>query len=337
MVRKRIIIDLRTSGNDYWHVKNSIAIDASELRNRLYELPDGKVCYIDLLGSSKLVLDSTKQFLESRKWAVCNIWNLQDEKTDEVPAGMPPFSNFEIVMGPQQMLPLLCDPCPLLLNVIKTIELSIADSKTCLDFGCGSGRDTMFLALRGFQVTAVDFESGLLLRVSNWAKRFGNYVKDNITLSRTKLRKDGMWKVYEDFETSKHMVYPPVRTPPLKRLHQLCGKMADGSSVSLLWFETQYDCVLLSRFFLRIPGVFDIFGNLVKPGGFFILHQFYADDAAEFANRFGHPKDPDRIIQKDDLEFFKSYEWEIMKNEVDTLVDGRTVINFVAKKLIIGQ
>lgn len=43
-------------------------------------------------------------------------------------------------------------------------------NSTALDLGCGEGRDSIFLSLHGFNVTAIDISENGLLKLSNFAK-----------------------------------------------------------------------------------------------------------------------------------------------------------------------
>eukprot|EP01043_Picozoa_sp_COSAG02_P018047 COSAG02_NODE_832_length_16660_cov_16.228006_10_plen_980_part_00 len=70
----------------------------------------------------------------------------------------------------------LWHPSPCLSELIETIERQLGDrgesSQTILDLGCGTGRDCIFLAMRGgFTVTGVDYLEKQLVRARDLASR----------------------------------------------------------------------------------------------------------------------------------------------------------------------
>lgn len=73
---------------------------------------------------------------------------------------------FTIVSSP------LWKPTQVLEDLIDRIE-SGTDSRFAMDLGCGSGRDVCFLALRGWDVCAVDNMPKALDRVKRMSKKFG--------------------------------------------------------------------------------------------------------------------------------------------------------------------
>ena len=69
----------------------------------------------------------------------------------------------------------LWKPSPCLQEVIEPIERQLAvhagSKNTALDLGCGTGRDCIFLAKRGFAVTGVDYLEKQLVRARDLASR----------------------------------------------------------------------------------------------------------------------------------------------------------------------
>lgn len=64
------------------------------------------------------------------------------------------------------------NPSPFLSRVIDTI-LRIAPGKRSLDIACGEGRNSIFLAQQGFQVTALDISDVALVKAAKWAEQEG--------------------------------------------------------------------------------------------------------------------------------------------------------------------
>jgi cyclopropane fatty-acyl-phospholipid synthase-like methyltransferase len=68
---------------------------------------------------------------------------------------------------------------------IKGVEpLKTAEAKTVLDIGCGYGRDTVYLAKQGFQVTGIDFSKEMIAQGEKWAKEESlniAFIVDNFT------------------------------------------------------------------------------------------------------------------------------------------------------------
>lgn len=69
----------------------------------------------------------------------------------------------------------LWQPAPMLRALLPTIEAQLppAMPRVCVDLGCGGGRDTVFLALRGWRVVAIDQHPRLLQRLQHFATNAG--------------------------------------------------------------------------------------------------------------------------------------------------------------------
>jgi SAM-dependent methyltransferase len=70
----------------------------------------------------------------------------------------------------------LWQPNPFLVDALSAIasrEPDVAAGRTAVDIACGTGRDAVYLALSGFDVTAVDHLPDALTRAADLAARYG--------------------------------------------------------------------------------------------------------------------------------------------------------------------
>lgn len=68
----------------------------------------------------------------------------------------------------------LWQPNPLLSEIIESVEQAIS-GRTAIDLACGAGRDSVYLAKRGWQVTGIDYQADALERCQRLA--LSNQVK----------------------------------------------------------------------------------------------------------------------------------------------------------------
>lgn len=134
----------------------------------------------------------------------------------------------------------LWSPTPVLAGHIATIESRLsagsAEAFCCVDLGCGAGRDSAFLGLRGWRVVAVDNMAKALQRAESLAARLG--VSDKLTSSLVDVKKD-----------------------PDALVNLVRDRTAGGC-----------DLLLVARFFVRplLPTLRDI----VRPGGCVLFTHF---------------------------------------------------------------
>ena len=105
-------------------------------------------------------------------------------------------------------------------NTQLVAEVSDMLPGTALDVGCGEGADTLWLATRGWQVTAVDISPSALDRARSHAVRVGAEVAGRITWVHADLTSATAMLTSYDLVTAHFM-----HVPSAQRAH-LYGKLA---------------------------------------------------------------------------------------------------------------
>lgn len=204
-------------------------------------------------------------------------------------------------------------PTPSLLENIQNIENKLNDLsssssiRTCIDCGCGAGRDAVFLALRKcWQVFAVDNMPKALKRVE--------HLRDRCEVT-TKM----VEPVLLDVKKNPQSLIQFIHDHHIKK--SLCQQ--DNGQ------EEGVDMVLVARFFHRPLLTLNILKDIIKPGGFIFFHHFL--DGVQ-NHKIGHPSSPSDYAEKGEL--LSSFEgWHVMMNdEITTLSDGRPMVNFIAQR-----
>lgn len=140
------------------HLPNTAHFSWPELQQRLNELPAAPA---DLgLIAPEAQLDAIQSFLREKGYNLVSC--LTDiEFTNSPPPGL--------VVGLKSAR--LWSPNPLLQQVIQRDLLQVSHAPlTALDLGCGGGRDAVFLAEQGWQVTAIDQEQRVIERAKTLAQ-----------------------------------------------------------------------------------------------------------------------------------------------------------------------
>ncbi|MES1909198.1 MAG: hypothetical protein MHM6MM_001980 [Cercozoa sp. M6MM] len=179
-------------------------------------------------------------------------------------------------------------PCPFLQRSVASLSPG-----TVLDVGCGSGRDSVFLAMQGWQVTSLDHLSKMCQRTQTLAERH----KVAVRTVKAKSSPDATlaFSSREDLDHVKN---------------------------------TQFDLVVCVRFLQR--EILPMLAQMVKPGGRFLCQQF--SDGCQHVGPCS-PSDPQRILQEKELtRTFESFGFLVEQDEVVHLSDGRPVCNFRARK-----
>jgi SAM-dependent methyltransferase len=101
---------------------------------------------------------------------------------------------------------------------------------TALDLGCGEGGDAVWLALRGWQVTAVDVSPTALRRAAEHAQQAG--VADRITTERHELGRSFPGGTYD--LVSAAFLHSPVELPREDVVRQAAAAVAPGGRLVVL-------------------------------------------------------------------------------------------------------
>ncbi len=154
------LIDLRSNADFVRaHVVGATSLPFHELRLRRHELPDrGGALFVCHDG------DSSDAEAMLRDWGYDVLDVLPMTADDVTDLG----SLVALESGARSRQ--LWQPNALLPRVINEIENHVA-TRCALDLACGSGRDSLYLAQRGWQVTAVDIQHDALQRLRLSAER----------------------------------------------------------------------------------------------------------------------------------------------------------------------
>lgn len=152
-------IDLRPATKyQAYHIANTTSLPWQRLAVSMHELPDRHV-ELQLLGSEE-DLQAAHAFLLEKGYTVSR--------------SIPSSSSFWSWAHTEQLVETGCQSIPLwqanplLAKSIVLIESS-TPGRTALDLACGAGRDAVFLARRGWQVTAIDHKADALQRCQSLA------------------------------------------------------------------------------------------------------------------------------------------------------------------------
>lgn len=171
------ILDLRAAANyQAGHLKSSTWLCWQDLPECLNELP-ATPAKLFLVGD-KEEIEAASIFLDSKGYEVNGSLVIEDDaamqKWSESLPGM-------VVAGKDSKR--LWSPSPLLSNWVSELIQEGFDPKSskprpkALDLGCGGGRDAVFLAQQGWQVTGIDQEARVLKRAKQLAAKSGASAK----------------------------------------------------------------------------------------------------------------------------------------------------------------
>lgn len=156
------IIDLRCS-HDYQqgHISNSSHFELNSLIARMHELPQRSQA-LKLVGTQQQI-HIGQQNLRQKGYHITQCLQWRREFFEQIK------SLGQLEVGSQSRR---------LWRAAKAIEDFVLANPVknshnrALDLGCGGGRDAVYLAMNGWQVTAVDYLSGMLQKTSQFATRY---------------------------------------------------------------------------------------------------------------------------------------------------------------------
>ncbi len=267
------VIDLRSADNYIQrHLINSANIPVEELQERTHELPE-KSTPINLIGESSQVEIAT-DLLESKGYSICASLVATPQLLGESfpPSKLTSGTESKRFWKPASVVQYFCDRV-----------VSRGDSMKGLDLACGAGRDSIYLALNGWQMTSVDSSEHALLRVK------GSAARANLKVSCLQL----------DLERNVH---------------------------ELLELGQSFDLIVVVRYLHR--PLLPLLAELLNDSGYIIYQTFM-----QGCEQFGSPKNPRFLLKQDELA--KTFpDFQVIRDEVELLTDGRPVNSFIAQKII---
>lgn len=181
------IIDCRPL-DDYMtaHLQGAVSIPAAVLSQRLYELPS-KDFPIRLAGDAKH-LAAAVALLQYKGYRIAEQIVLDGAALQQLQA------DNKLEQG--HTLHRAWQPCPLLQQwPILAEKWQIKPGKG-LDLACGNGRDAVFLALQGWQMTAIDY----LPRALNKAQSLAQHFQVDVRLQALDLEQNSTGTIDEQFD-----------------------------------------------------------------------------------------------------------------------------------------
>jgi len=155
------IIDLRSSDLfNKSHISSSSNFPVAELPERLHELP---ACTqpISLFGSP-LEIQTAMNFLVPKRYIISNRQIASDEELQQLEKlnRLSSGDTYQRLWNPAKIVSQFVD------NFSDKCE-----NKNGLDLACGSGRDSVYMAMHGWTMTGVDYLPSALQKMSDLTKR----------------------------------------------------------------------------------------------------------------------------------------------------------------------
>ncbi len=171
------ILDLRAQSHyQAGHLQHSTWLPWSLLPESFNELPASPATLF--LVGDKEEIEAATVLLDAKGYTVNGSLVIDSDEAMQQWAQTLPN---QVVSGKDSKR--LWSPTPLLMEWTEHLKAEGFDPKTlkprptALDLGCGGGRDAVFLAQQGWQVTGIDQESRVLKRAKQLASRSGASVK----------------------------------------------------------------------------------------------------------------------------------------------------------------
>ncbi|RIA96376.1 S-adenosyl-L-methionine-dependent methyltransferase [Glomus cerebriforme] len=302
----------------------STCIPFTDLKKHLFELPPKSLPFAvlepyDNVGiTQKLLIEQGWNvpwiFVEGEElWEVCRGLGILEEINDNSEHS----NRFRWI---------LFQPSPFLVKTIDYIEESLKQLSSnhivnCLDVACGNGRDVAWLSSRqtvDWRVTAVDAMPEALDRTRQLVSGLGGLFK--IQTVHAKIMADGSVKKYQE---SSH------KTSILKdcdNISELRAKLDNIAENGIDFLNKKFDLVISIRFLRR--EFLSNMANLVKPRGFLLISTFVNDRKHTYKN----PRSNSHRLELGELANKFRKEFEIIKDEVELIEDGRPINSFLARK-----
>lgn len=213
---------------------------------------------------------------------------------------------------------IIWEPSPVLKGIIDTVErLRQEDNQprcgAAIDLACGSGRDCVFLAHRGWKSTGYDYLEDSLERARRLASRYGTTIE---TVCADLEKEDAIP------DDEKVVDAPTVGCSCDNTAHP--ASESKGEAPAAVLEGIKVDLVNVSRYLHRpiMPAIAD----MINPGGFIVYHQFMVGCTKPRRARF--------LLEEGELaRFFTERGFEIIEDRVFPISDGRPCSWFLARKV----
>jgi len=166
------ILDLRSFADfKVSHIENATWMAWSDLPEHLNELPASPASFF-LVGSVQAI-EEASIYLDSKDYKITGSLIIESPEAIQVWGEKIPGL---LVSGAKSKA--LWSANPLLIEFLNSVPMDAKKLRpTAIDLGCGGGRDAVFLAKQGWQVTAIDNEARVIKRAKQLAARAGSSVK----------------------------------------------------------------------------------------------------------------------------------------------------------------
>lgn len=251
------------------HQIGAVNLPFDSLEYRLFELPTTHTP-LSLQGDSD-ALAIAQVFLQSKGYAILHTQVLDTAFIKHLQASTQWETGASVYRAWQ--------PCYLLQAWPEIAKRHKITPKKGIDLACGSGRDSVYLATQGWQMTGVDY----LPRALEKARFLANIHQVNVEFLAMDIEKDA---------------------------EQLLPQ--------------RFDLLLVVRYLHR--PLFEMIDQLLAPGGVLLFQTFMQE-----AKAFGRLKSDKHLLRIGELrEQFAHY--QILRDEIDFLDDGRPLSSFIAQK-----
>jgi len=239
------------------HILYSSNFPVAELPERLHELPV-RTQPISLFGLPS-ELQTATEFLTSKGYSITNAQIASDEELQML--------GRHNALGTGDSYQRLWEPAKIVSQFINEYA-DKCSNKNALDLACGAGRDSVYMAMKGWEVASVDYLPSALQKASDLAMR----CKQSINTILMDLEKFDLQKTSLENELNK-----------LRHVNELFG------------------CVIVIRYLHR-PNL-ELLKNLIDIGGFIVYQTFM-----QGCEKFGRPKNPKFLLQQGELaEIFSDF------------------------------
>lgn len=334
MPSNRLFLDLRSASAYHAHrILPSTNIPMSTLESRCSELPAKQYPFavmepLDHRGTAS-------QWLSERGWNCRWIfWEGDFIHNADLWNDLRSLGIAEDNASNQSWL--LFNPCPILETSIDLIETELRKRShellSCLDIGCGSGRDLAWLLARKteantpiWQAVAIDSSEGAVQRTRIICK---NMAMANQLISgiNAKVLVNGDWRLVEkgnpglavkDGQTARLMPGYPTMQFFTQEIQRLLNQD----------IPPQYDMIITIRFLAR--AILPQLPQLLKPGGFLIISHFV--DHEDYT--YDQPRPEHRLQVNELAKLYGSMPGiSIIVDKLEHVEDGRPVNSFIMRK-----